>query len=230
MSKRLVDYEQVAKACDSLVKDGQRPSMRNVRKIIGHGNMSTILSYLREWKEKNNFIPCLLKNQDKEESSGNNHFRKPVTQQLFKEQVDRLQKINEELLNRVQELNEVKEKNNSSNGVMGSQKLTIKNNSFVEEDIDVFDSFSDRENVGKPWEEKSDLIVFLAMKIRRDLDGDCEWDNLIGDIAHLLGVSYESVTMRIKYFDYLAGQKGISNPPKSIQNIHRKFYKYFQGR
>ncbi|MBF0366617.1 MAG: DNA-binding protein [Oligoflexia bacterium] len=78
MSKRLVDYEQVAKACDSLVKDGQRPSMRNVRKIIGHGNMNTILSYLREWKEKNDFIPRLPKNQAKEESSGNNHFRKPT--------------------------------------------------------------------------------------------------------------------------------------------------------
>jgi len=45
-----VNYENVAKACERLVSEGMRPSVRNVTNLLGGGSPNSVLSYLRDWK------------------------------------------------------------------------------------------------------------------------------------------------------------------------------------
>jgi len=43
---------QVHEACDKLIAEGTRPSIRAVRKVLGTGSETTILNHLKSWKGK----------------------------------------------------------------------------------------------------------------------------------------------------------------------------------
>lgn len=47
-----VTLEQVAAAADQIKSEGQKPSVRAIREILGGGSMGTILSLLNRWKEE----------------------------------------------------------------------------------------------------------------------------------------------------------------------------------
>lgn len=46
-----IQYDQVAHAADSLASRGERPTIRNVREILGAGSQTTLARHLSQWKE-----------------------------------------------------------------------------------------------------------------------------------------------------------------------------------
>ncbi|MHB1861277.1 MAG: DNA-binding protein [Solirubrobacteraceae bacterium] len=46
-----IQYDQVVHAADSLLSRGERPTIRNVREILGQGSQTTLARFLNQWKE-----------------------------------------------------------------------------------------------------------------------------------------------------------------------------------
>lgn len=51
MATRLIEQEDVSKACNDLIRAGEEPSTIKVRKILGKGSHSTIQKFIKTWKE-----------------------------------------------------------------------------------------------------------------------------------------------------------------------------------
>lgn len=46
-----IQYDQVVHAADSLLSRGERPTIRNVREVLGQGSQTTLARFLNQWKE-----------------------------------------------------------------------------------------------------------------------------------------------------------------------------------
>ena len=51
MATRLIEQEDVSRACNDLIRAGEEPSTLKVRKMLGKGSHSTIQKFIKAWKE-----------------------------------------------------------------------------------------------------------------------------------------------------------------------------------
>lgn len=55
-----LNYQQIAKVANSIKNNGEKPTARSVREVLGTGSMATIIKFLQEWNlDQNQYIQTI---------------------------------------------------------------------------------------------------------------------------------------------------------------------------